>query len=208
MNHDDGRRELNESTVKSVAESTASLTVMPAVGAAVPATAQAIADIPEEEIWLASLKSRHTRRAYRNDVRHFMRVIGITTQAELRSVTYKHVVAWDHYMREFEGRRPSSATVRRRLSALSSLFSHLIQHAGVDVNPVREIKRPPADQEGQTPAFARKEARAVIGRFFRWGCKPVCGVKKSPTCVWPTYTPRAGSMLCASMGSATSAARY
>lgn len=140
-------RNLNELSMKPVTES---------------ATVRSIADIPEEEIWLAGLKSRHTRRAYRNDVRHFMRVIGITTQAELRSVTHKHVVAWDHYMREFEAPRPSPPTIRRRLSALSSLFSHLIQHAGIDVNPVREIKRPPADAEGQTPAFARKEARMVL----------------------------------------------
>jgi len=162
MNYDDGRRKLDDSTMKSLVESVAVHTVISVADAAVPATPQAIADIPEEQVWLASLKSRHTRRAYRNDVRHFMRVIGITTRAELRSVTHKHVVAWDHFMREFEDRRPSSATIRRRLAALSSLFSHLIQHAGIEVNPVREIRRPPADHEGQTPAFARKEARAVL----------------------------------------------
>ncbi len=91
-----------------------------------------------------------------------MHIIGITTQAELRQVTHKHVVAWDHHMREREDPSPSNATTRRRLSALSSLFSHLIRHTDVEVNPVREIKRPPADLEGQTPAFARKEARKVL----------------------------------------------
>jgi hypothetical protein len=31
-----------------------------------------LAGIPEEEIWLASRKSARTRRAYRNDVQHFL----------------------------------------------------------------------------------------------------------------------------------------
>ncbi len=122
----------------------------------------AIAAIPEEAIWLKKLKSKHTRRAYLNDVRHFMRVVGITTQAELRCVTHKHVTLWDEYMREHELPSPSSATIRRRLSALSSLFKHLIRQTDVEVNPVREITRPPADNEGQTPAFNRKEARKVL----------------------------------------------
>jgi integrase/recombinase XerD len=37
-----------------------------------------LADIPEEDIWLASQKSARTRRAYRLDVRHFMATLGNT----------------------------------------------------------------------------------------------------------------------------------
>ena len=37
-----------------------------------------LADIPEEEIWLAKQKSARTRRAYRLDVQHFMRRLAIT----------------------------------------------------------------------------------------------------------------------------------
>ena len=36
-----------------------------------------LAGIPEEEIWLASRKSARTRRAYRNDVQHFMHTLNI-----------------------------------------------------------------------------------------------------------------------------------
>lgn len=126
------------------------------------ATIERIAAIPEENIWLAGLKSRHTRRAYRYDVRHFMRTVGIASQSNLKSVTHKHVVAWDHFMRECEVPTPAPATVRRRLAALSSLFAHLIRYTDVEVNPVREIRRPPADHEGQTPAFAQKEARRLL----------------------------------------------
>ncbi len=130
---------------------------------AVPATnVQSIAAIPEEAIWLAKLKSERTRRAYRSDVRHFMCILGIQDGVELRQVTHKHVIAWDHYMREHEQPPPSAATIRRRLAALSSLFRHLVDHTELTVNPVREVRRPPKDSDGQTPAFARKQARAVL----------------------------------------------
>jgi hypothetical protein len=36
-----------------------------------------LADIPEEDILLAKQKSKRTRRAYKLDVRHFMRTLNI-----------------------------------------------------------------------------------------------------------------------------------
>ena len=39
----------------------------------------ALADIPEEEIWLAKQKSPRTRRAYKLGVRHFMQTLRIQT---------------------------------------------------------------------------------------------------------------------------------
>src|SRR5213594_343149 len=82
-----------------------------------------LAGIPEEEIWLASRKSARTRRAYRNDVAHFMRTLGIRTPDELRKIDHRAVMAWERLMREEEGKE--ATTVRRRLAALSSLFAHL-----------------------------------------------------------------------------------
>jgi site-specific recombinase XerD len=54
-------------------------------------------------------------------------------------------------------------TIRRRLSALSSLFAHLIAHRAADENPVRDIKRPKVNRrQGTTRAFSPKEARKVL----------------------------------------------
>ena len=39
----------------------------------------ALADIPEEEIWLAKQKSPRTRRAYKLGVQHFMQTLRIQT---------------------------------------------------------------------------------------------------------------------------------
>lgn len=54
-------------------------------------------------------------------------------------------------------------TIRRRLSALSSLFVHLVTHRVADANPVRDIKRPRVNRrQGTTRAFSPKEARKVL----------------------------------------------
>ncbi len=128
-----------------------------------PATTpvDALAAIPEEQVWLASRKSPQTRRAYRCDVDHFMRTLGIRSADELRRVDHKAVLAWEAYMREFE--HVEASTVRRRLAALSSLFKHLIKHGAVDRNPVRDVERPPINRrEGFTPAFSKAQARRLL----------------------------------------------
>jgi integrase/recombinase XerD len=130
---------------------------------AVPApvgTLDLLRAIPEEELWLAGQVSEQTRRAYRNDVAHFGRALGIASREDFRKVDRGAVLAWLRVMKE-EGAKPS--TVRRRLSALSSLFSHLVHHRAVEQNPVREIKRPRMNRKrGTTAAFSPKEARAIL----------------------------------------------
>jgi site-specific recombinase XerD len=117
--------------------------------------------IPEEQVWLAGLKTENTRRAYKLDIRHFAMTLGIRSQEQLYEVDHRAVILWEKYMREVEGLEPS--TIRRRLSALSSLFRHLVKHGAVAQNPAREIKRPEIDRrEGKTLAFSRKEARKIL----------------------------------------------
>src|SRR6266480_5745738 len=120
-----------------------------------------LAGIPEEEIWLASRKSARTRRAYRNDVTHFMRTRNIQAPDELRRVDHRAGMAWERLMREEQGSQAS--TVRRRLAALSSLFAHLVKFDVVEMNPVRDVERPVVNRrEGMTLAFSQTQARAVL----------------------------------------------
>src|SRR5712692_4918174 len=98
--------------------------------APVRVSVDALALIPEEEVWLASRKSARTRRAYRHDVAHFMTTLNIRSPEELRRVDHRAVMAWERIMREQEGSQPT--TVRRRLAALSSLFAHLVKFDGFD----------------------------------------------------------------------------
>jgi site-specific recombinase XerD len=120
-----------------------------------------LAAIPEEEVWLASQKSARTRRAYKLDVAHFMRTLGITSPEMLRQVDHRAVIAWERIMREQEQAAPS--TVRRRLAALSSLFKHLVRHGAATRNPVVDVQRPTISrEEGSTLAFSKVQARKLL----------------------------------------------
>lgn len=120
-----------------------------------------LAEIPEEEIWLAKQKSARTRRAYKLDVRHFMATLEITDSAALRQVDHRAVIAWERHMREAEKAAPS--TIRRRLSALSSLLKHLVRHSHAAKNPVTEVERSGINRdEGTTLAFSKQDARKLL----------------------------------------------
>ncbi len=94
--------------------------------------------VPEEEVWLQGQRSEQTRRAYKLDVAHFIKTLGIRNRTELRKVNRAAVVVW---VRSMETEDAMPRTIRRRLSALSSLFKHLVEHRAANINPVREIKR-------------------------------------------------------------------
>lgn len=124
-------------------------------------TVAALADIPEEDIWLAKQKSKRTRRAYKQDVLHFMRTLNIHSYEELRQVDHRAVIAWERIMREIDKAAPS--TIRRRLAALSSLFKHLVRHDHAEKNPVGEVERPAINrEEGTTLAFSKLQARKLL----------------------------------------------
>ena len=125
------------------------------------ASLDALAAIPEEEVWLASQKSARTRRAYKLDVAHFMRTLGITTPDMLRQVDHRAVIAWERIMREEQN--AAASTIRRRLAALSSLFKHLVRHGAANRNPVVDVTRPNINrEEGSTLAFSKAQARKLL----------------------------------------------
>src|SRR5215831_2511996 len=120
-----------------------------------------LAEIPEEEIWLAKQKSARTRRADKLDVQHFMKTLHITSYEELRRVDHRAVIAWERMMREIDEAEPS--TIRRRLAALSSLFKHLVPHHHVKTNSVADVERPAINRrEGSTLAFSKADAAKLL----------------------------------------------
>ena len=54
---------------------------------------EVLAAIPEEEVWLAKQKSKRTRRAYKQEVAHFMRTLKIRSYEERRQVDHRAVIA-------------------------------------------------------------------------------------------------------------------
>ena len=121
---------------------------------------QRLAEVPPEAEWFANIQNANTRNAYRNDVGHFLRFVGIRQPTEFRTVSRAHVIAW---RKELERLRFMPATIRRKLSALSDLFDHLCEANAVSHNPVDGVKRPSeGTNEGKTPALSDEQAKQLI----------------------------------------------
>jgi site-specific recombinase XerD len=109
-----------------------------------PAQYGDLADVPPEVEWLANITNPKTRRAYKLDVAEFSAFTGITETTLLRTVTRAHVIAW---RKDMEIRSLSPASIRRKLSALSSLFDYLCERNAV---------------AGSTPALGDAQARKLL----------------------------------------------
>ena len=121
---------------------------------------QILGEVPPEAEWFANITNQNTRRAYKNDVSGFMRFVGIEKLEEFRRVKRPHIIAWrDLLVRE--GLAP--ATVRRKLSALSDLFSYLCDKNAISEHPVNGVRRPKEGaNEGKTPALSNEQARLLL----------------------------------------------
>ncbi len=134
--------------------------VQPAVRALTAAQFQGLAAVPAAAVWFANIDNPNTRRAYQADVEDFIAFTGIERPEEFRHVTRAHVIAWRTTL---EARELGPATIRRKLSAVSSLFDHLCNENTITHNPVSGVKRPAADaNEGKTPALSDDQARMLL----------------------------------------------
>lgn len=125
-----------------------------------PVAFQKLADVPPEVEWLANITNPKTRRFYKRDVAEFMGFTGLKDSSELRAVARAHVIAW---RKDLESRNLSAASIRRKLSSLSSLFDYLCERNAVIGNAVDGVKRPAANNnEGSTPALGDAQARRLL----------------------------------------------
>ncbi len=123
-------------------------------------TANRLAPVPPREAWFAGIESGHNRRGYLRDVGEFMDHAGLREPEELRDAAPEQVEDWREALLE----RPlRPATVRRKLSALSSLFDDLLARGAVEANPVRGVGRP-VDEEGRhaAPVLTGEQARRLL----------------------------------------------
>lgn len=119
-----------------------------------------LADVPPETEWLANITNEKTKRFYKSDVAEFIAFTGLKDSAALRTVARSHVIAW---RKDMETRSLGAATIRRKLSALSSLFDYLCERNAVIGNPVDGVKRPATNNnEGSTPALGDAQARRLL----------------------------------------------
>jgi len=107
-----------------------------------PGQYDGLIEVPPEIEWLANITNPKTRRAYKIDVGEFSAFAGHRSPNDMRTVVRDHVIAW---RKDLESRSLSSASIRRKLSALSSLFDYLCERNAVTGNPVDGVKRPMAN---------------------------------------------------------------
>jgi len=122
-----------------------------------------LAHISAENVWLANFSSPNTRDAYKRAVASFIATIGIETPDELYRASQAHVIAWRTAM---EDAGLSQASIANRLSALSSLFKHIMDTGLVAQNPVSAVKRPKTGNAGigagKSPSLTAKQVRAML----------------------------------------------
>ena len=135
------------------------LVQLPAAGLT-PAQYSNLSDVPPEIEWLANITNAKTRRFYKSDVSEFLLFTGLKDTTAIRTVARAHVIAW---RKDMETRSLGAATIRRKLSALSSLFDYLCEHNAVVGNPVDGVKRPATNNnEGSTPALGDAQVRRLL----------------------------------------------
>jgi len=125
-----------------------------------------LTDEPDELLrltsaWLLSLRSKHTRDAYRRDLRGWLAFCE-AHDLDLLAATRGH---GDAYCRTLEeGDRPASpATVARKLSAVSSWYAYLMDEQAVSLNPFVRVSRPRIDRDhSETVGLTEPEARALV----------------------------------------------
>lgn len=109
--------------------------------------------------WLASYGSENTRAAYRRDARVFLEYLD-TSGLDLLAVRRSHV---DVFARGREQAGDSSATVARRLSAVSALYRYAVAEGALEASPVDHVRRPKIDQDTTTTAaLTRREAEDLL----------------------------------------------
>ena len=119
-----------------------------------------LAAIPPVEEWFPGIESPHNRKGYLRDVSEFMSFAGLDEPKQLLEATPERVGEWRDALLD----RPlKAATVRRKLSALSSLFEDLLSRGAALRNPIEGIERP--GEKGDTkaaPVLTGEQARRLL----------------------------------------------
>jgi integrase/recombinase XerD len=113
--------------------------------------------------WLMKSPSADTRSNYERDIKQFLALVGIDgNQPErLAAVRPEHVSAWrDHLLAQ----GLANSSVRRKMTALRSLFSYLQTYGYTGTNPAHGdfVDAPSAPRDGKTVALSSADCRRLL----------------------------------------------
>jgi integrase/recombinase XerD len=113
--------------------------------------------------WLGKTPSAHTSECYRRDLNQFLTFHRIPRPHldRLTSVLPRHVAAWRDDLRQ---RGATNSTVRRKLTALRSLFSYLQIYGYTGANPAhgKFVKAPAVPRDGKTVGLSPRDCRRLL----------------------------------------------
>ncbi len=115
------------------------------------------------DAWKLRTPSPHTRRAYESDLDQFLAHAGVQAGAweQLASIRPEHVANWRDRLRE-SGQ--TNSTIRRKLTALRSLFSYLKTYGYTGANPAHSdfVAAPAVPRDGKTVGLSPHDCRRLL----------------------------------------------
>jgi integrase/recombinase XerD len=113
--------------------------------------------------WLLRTPSPHTRKAYEHDLHQFLAATGIQPDAleHLAAIRPEHVAAWRERL---AADKQTNSTIRRKLTALRSLFSYLQTYGYSGANPAhgKFVKAPAVSRDGKTVGLSPHDCRRLL----------------------------------------------
>lgn len=113
--------------------------------------------------WLSKTPSPATRDSYARDLGQFLNYRGIDRSRldELARVVPSHVAAWRDHLRTSGA---ANSTIRRKLTALRSLFSYLQVYGFTGANPAhgKFVKAPAVPRDGKTVGLSPRDCRRLL----------------------------------------------
>ncbi len=143
--------------------------LVPVVAEPIPAFAGTLpADLREQmtkavKAWMLRTPSPHTRRAYQSDLDQFLSFAGIVAGAweQLAAVRPEDVSNWRDALAADE---QTNSTIRRKLTALRSLFSYLKTYGYTGANPAHSdfVSAPKVPRDGKTVGLSVHDCRRLL----------------------------------------------
>jgi integrase/recombinase XerD len=115
------------------------------------------------QAWLAKSPSRDTRSNYERDIKQFLAFAGISGDEpeKLAGVRPEHVSAWRDHL---TAKKLTNSSIRRKMTALRSLFSYLQSYGYAGKNPAHGdfVDAPAVARDGKTVGLSPQDCRRLL----------------------------------------------
>src|SRR5208337_1580871 len=170
--------------------------IVPVVPDPIPAFAGELpADLRQQmtkavKAWMLRTPFPHTRRVYQSDLGQFLAHAHIEAAAweQLAAVRPEHVAAWRDALTDGD---QTNSTIRRKMTALRSLFSYLKTYGYTGANPAHSdyVSAPAVPRDGKTVGLSPHDWPPLARRVSTQGPRQANHPGRHPR---PGHTRRAG----------------